>query len=328
MKAGEPPQALPPEVLAQAADWFARLQDPAADAGERSRWSAWHASSPRHAQAWREVEAVWGGFDALPPALAQQALAQAAGRQRARRQLLKRGGAGLLSVMGVSVLGWQALQPQAALQTAHGQTGQWTLADGSRLWLNTASRADLAFGPQQRQIRLLEGELLLQAEADRQLLPRPLLLDTGRAQLRVADDGPSRFAWRELGREGGLLSVYQGRVELALRQGDAPPRRVSAGQSLQLRPGGELAEGRALALHEAWSRGLLVAENMRLDDFLAELSRYRRGWLDCEPALASLRLVGSFPTQDSERALQALAETLPLQIGRPLPGWTRLRARA
>lgn len=316
--------ALPPDVLAQAADWFARLQDPAAGPGERARWSAWRAASPQHAQAWHQVETVWGGFDGLPAALAQQTLDQAASRLRARRQALRRGGAGLLGVFGLSLVGWRLLEPQGALQTALGQTRQWALADGGRLWLNTDSHADLDYGPQQRRIRLHEGELLLQAEADSQALPRPLLLETGLAQ--VSPLVPSRFAWRDEGRGGGLLSVYQGQVELQPRRG--PTRRVEAGRSLRLRPGGGQLEGRALALHEAWSRGLLIAENMRLADFLAELSRYRPGRLDCEAALAELRLVGSFPTQDPERALRALAETLPLHIERPLPGWTRLRARA
>ncbi|MFN5048831.1 DUF4880 domain-containing protein, partial [Roseateles sp.] len=134
------------QVLKEAADWFARLQDPALSEPERRRWQAWHQTSPRHAAAWREVEAVWGDLSplqALPAGLAQETLARA-GLQR--RRLLQRSGTALLGLGAVATLGWQiqAQHPLADLRTALGQRGHWTLPDGAGLWLNSASAADLS----------------------------------------------------------------------------------------------------------------------------------------------------------------------------------------
>src|SRR2546427_8064244 len=52
---------------------------------------------------------------------------------------------------------------------------------------------------------------------------------------------------------------------------------------------------------DAWSRGQLWVDNQRLDDFLAELNRYRPGWLHADPAVAGLRFSGVFPLDEGDR---------------------------
>lgn len=314
------------QVLEEAADWFARLQDPALSEQERRRWLAWQQASPQHAAAWREVEAVWGSLSplqALPARLAQETLARA-GLQR--RRLLKRSGAALLGLGGVATLGWQiqALHPLADLRTAVGQRGHWTLADGAGLWLNSASAADLSEDGSRRSVQLRHGELLLDSRSDRPALPRVLQLDTPLGQLRPLGVLGARMAvLLEDGGRQGLLSVYSGVVELRHRRGQT--RRIEAGQSLRLSAQSAVAPLRpATALREAWTRGLLVAEQLRLDEFLHELSRHRHGRLDCPEALAARRLVGAYPLRDPKASLAAAVASLGLRTRTVLPGWTRV----
>ena len=85
---------------------------------------------------------------------------------------------------------------------------------------------------------------------------------------------------------------------------------------------GPLAAARAE--HQAWATGVLLADNQRLEDFLAELSRYRHGYLGCDPRIADLRVVGAFPLADTDRVLQALAATLPVRIERRMAWWVSL----
>ena len=80
----------------------------------------------------------------------------------------------------------------------------------------------------------------------------------------------------------------------------------------------------ASAEHQAWTTGVLLADNQRLEDFLAELSRYRHGYLGCDPRIADLRVVGAFPLADTERVLDALAATLPVRIERRMAWWVSL----
>jgi transmembrane sensor len=73
---------------------------------------------------------------------------------------------------------------------------------------------------------------------------------------------------------------------------------------------------------------MLLADKMRLADFVAELSRYRRGALYCDPAVAGLQVSGAFPIDDTERVLRMLVSTYPVDAVTRLHGyWVTLVAR-
>jgi transmembrane sensor len=73
--------------------------------------------------------------------------------------------------------------------------------------------------------------------------------------------------------------------------------------------------------------GALVADEMRLADFLAELGRYRRGVLRCDPALADLRFSGVFPLNDTAAILAMLPQSLPVRVRTFSPYWVHLEKR-
>ena len=72
--------------------------------------------------------------------------------------------------------------------------------------------------------------------------------------------------------------------------------------------------------------GMLVANDQRLDAFLAELSRYRPGWLRCDPAVAGLRISGAFAIDDSDQTLRALSTTLPVRVVQTTRYWVTVVA--
>ena len=92
----------------------------------------------------------------------------------------------------------------------------------------------------------------------------------------------TRFTVRE-DDEDARVAVFEGAVEI--RPAGAPDAaiRLDAGQ------GSRFSRYRAdlpTPVSEdaaSWSRGVLVADAWRLDDFLAELGRYRPGLLRCDP---------------------------------------------
>ena len=69
---------------------------------------------------------------------------------------------------------------------------------------------------------------------------------------------------------------------------------------------------------------MLVADNLRLADLLDALGEYRSGYLGLDPSLADLRISGSFPLHDSDKALAALPPSLPVRIERLGNWWTRV----
>ncbi|MNT75259.1 fec operon regulator FecR [compost metagenome] len=66
---------------------------------------------------------------------------------------------------------------------------------------------------------------------------------------------------------------------------------------------------------------MLLADNLPLSDFVTELARYRRGLLRCDPAIASLRVSGTFPVGNPRQALAMLEATYPVDIASRLGGY-------
>lgn len=305
------------QVLQAAAQWFAVLQSGAVSESDRQAWRDWLAI-PEHAKAWQRVEQISGRFEPLtgsPFSSAATVLMQR--REPNRRQAFKTlsflCGGTLLACAG-GALPWRSWA--ADHRTAVGEVRDWRLDDGSRLWLNTDSAMAVAFTAQARQLSLYRGELLLQAAADR----RPLRLRTSEGDLRVRDVAKFSVVQRDGGTQ---LSVFQGAVDIQPAERGSV-HTVSQGQQVAFDSRQIKTERPAQPGRQAWSSGVLLADDLRLDEFVAELARYRQGYLGCDPRVAGLRVVGAYPLADTERILEALASTLPLRINRRLPWWVSL----
>ncbi|WP_313515015.1 FecR domain-containing protein [Pseudomonas sp.] len=303
-------------VLQEAADWFAVLHSGRVREDERLAWQAWLAQ-PDHAHAWRKVERLSGQLQRLSGEPGGRAAAGMLGSRSGRRQALKTlsvlCGGGALAWLGgdrLSARGWFASQ-----RSAVGEVRDLRLADGSQLWLNTDSAVDIAFDDAARTLALYRGEILVDAPTER----RPLLLRSAEGVLR--SERGAHFSLRQLDGET-QLSLYAG--DFMLRGAGSAATLLSAGRQWRFSPDGAITSGPLQRARQAWSGGMLLADDMRLDAFLAELGRYRHGYLGCDPRIAGLRVVGAFPLADTERVLDALASTLPVRVQRRLPWWVSL----
>jgi len=310
------------EDLQQAADWFAVLQAGSPSEAERQQWQRWLDSGPRQRAAWQRVEAVAGEFAGLAGLPARRALdargaAASARRRTALRALAVAPVAGLAAWLGAGQLPWRGWV--AAHRTQTGERREIVLADGSRLWLNTATALDVDFSAGLRRIVLHRGEVLLTSGHAAAHASRPLVVDVPQGRLTALG---TRFSVRhEEGGDAVRLAVFEGAVEA--RPADVgAPRTLAAGQQARVFADRVEAPVSVAPEEDAWTRGMLVADGMRLGDFIAELGRYRPGYLGCAPEVAELRLVGAYPLADTERILAALQATLPVKVHRPLPWWT------
>lgn len=317
------PEQAADAVLREAAEWFATLQDGAGET-ERQRWRQWLAADPRHAQAWARVEALSRRFDHLAPRLDRRAARSAFGQiDRSRRRHLKRlgvaAGGGLLAFAGLREQGWQRWTADYA--TAVGKRREARLPDGSRLWLNTDSIVRLAFDGRQRQLQLLRGELRIDTVPDSGEPARPFEVALDAGWLRPVG---TRFSVRREG-DACRVAVLEGAVRVQPRT-QAQALLLPAGQQLRFDARGAGTAQAAPAHGDAWTRGMLVADGMRLADLAAELARHRRGHLACAPEVAALRVVGAYPLDQPEQIWQALERSLPVRVFRPLPWFVRIEA--
>lgn len=329
--AGQP--ALDPAIVQRAAEWMARLWSDQAGAEDQAACAAWRAAHPDHEYAWQQLQLFESKLGSVPAGVARRALREpadpapnldAAGQARRRAlQLLSVGAAvGGLAYLARGSDGWRLAM--AELRSASGEVRTITLPDGSRLALASASAVDLRFTDSERLIVLRAGEIEISTAPDPWPVARPLRVQSRQGTVRALG---TRFTVRQH-EDASRVRVFEGAVEI--RPADAPATvvRLDAGQGASFSARRVGAASPVRDSEAAWSRGLLVADGMRLDDFLAELARYRPGLLGCDPAVAGLRVSGVFSLRASDRALHNLTLALPVSISYRTRYWVSVRAKA
>lgn len=318
------------ESLQEAAQWFAVLCSEEATERDRERWRAWLDQRREHRDAWQYVEKVSGQFDVLDSQADKQAADRAlkSGNKSAatRRRVL-----GVIAAMsGAGVLGWLGTQDgpvrnkvlawRADYKTGVGEIRDFLLADGTRIWLNTASALDEHYGTDLRRIRLLGGEALIETAVD--AARRPFVADTDHGRMTALG---TRFVIRHH-EAHTYLAVYEGRVEIRTEDGTGV-RILEANQQVTFNGHAIGEPSPADRARQAWSRGILVANDIPLRELVAELARYRRGYLGCAPEVADLRVMGTYSLRDPDRILALLEEALPVKVSRTLPWWVTVQAK-
>ena len=310
-------------VLDAAIAWQLSLD--AGDGGlvAREAFSQWLASDEEHARAWRQL----GLLDqrvSVASGPARAALLQSREGIRRRVRKLGSGLASIALVCGLALLAGERYVPihylLADQRTATGEQRTLTLADGTRINLNTHSAIDVRFDEQRRLIVLQEGEILVETGHND---ARPFYVQTRDGSLRAL--GTRFIVKREA--DATRLSVLQSAVG-AQPEALAQEQIFKAGEQVLMHSKGL---GPLLAVTpgtDAWTRGMLVVDNARLGDVVAELGRYRSGYLGVDKRVADLRITGSFPLHDTTLALNALLPTLPVQIEQHTPWWVTVAMKA
>lgn len=319
------------DSLEQAAQWYATLYVGDASETQHAAWSAWLRERPEHRRAWQHIEAVSSRFAALRSdgdgerEAATVAIEVSAKRRHGRRQALR----GLLLLAGSGLAGWLTWRTtpvqdivtalSADYRSATGELREVALADGTRVWLNAGSAMDVDFTAAYRLLTLRTGEILVDTGHDRQ--GRPFFVDSRFGRMQALG---TRFTVKQAP-DHALLAVFEGRVAIRNRAGQEEI--VSAGGQRRF-SGTEIDAAEAVdPAREAWSRGVLLAQDVRLDAFLVELSLYQRGHLGVDPQVAGLRVVGRFPATNPAQALAMLERDLPIRVKRVLPWWVTVEAR-
>lgn len=297
-----------PAIVRRASEWMARLWSGEASEEEKAACAHWRAEHPEHERAWRALQMFEQKLDGLPHEVAHRVLREPADKAYQKHNETRRllglglvlgGAAVMLRSTGV----WQ--RTMADFSTDTGEIRTITLADGTRIALATATAINVHFDAQERRVILHAGEILVTTAPDTASVHRPFRVSGRHGDMEALG---TRFGVRQ---EAGSsqVSVFEGMVALRCA---GVTRRIRAGEGCRysaetLAPLTTVQESAA-----AWSNGVLLAENMRIADFVAELGRYRPGLLGCEPAVAELRVSGVFPLRDTDRALKNLSLALPV----------------
>ena len=286
-----------------AADWVVRLAAPDVSESDALAFAAWLAADPANPAAYDRALAVWQAFEAQAPAVRE---ALKTGPRPSRRAwiapLAAAAAAAALAVIVAPQLRRESAP--AAYATAAGEHRSLTLADGSHIDLNGATRLTVALRRGRRDVRMEAGEAIFDVAHDPS---RPFVIVAGDRAIRVVG---TQFDVRR--RDGELaVTVTRGLVEVG-------PASGAAGQTLRLHPGQKLqhlegASGQRISAAPAdealgWRSGRLVYRGQPLSQVVADLNaQFRRPITVSDPALAATPISGVLILDDEDAVVRRLA---------------------
>lgn len=307
------------QIAEAAATWYVQFQSAAPTDSQRQAWRRWLDSDPAHRRAWEQMELLQAHLGTLPADATRRALSS---RQQ-RRQVLK-----LVAVAGaLGMLGWSArdsIPPGeiwAQHRTALGEHSAITLADDTRVELNTDTAVDILYDSTQRLIRLYKGEILV--TSGKRGDSRPLMVATGDGRVQALG---TVFSVRKLS-TATRVGVLEDEIQLWPEDAYAQECRLRAGQSADFDRLHVSAPRLYVKSEAAWVNGQLIVLDASLGDVIEELGRYRRGVMRCDEGAKQLRVSGTFKVNDVDAVLGNLQSTLPITVRYFTRYWVSLERR-
>jgi transmembrane sensor len=333
------PAAPSTEADDAALDWFVRRTGGPLDAEDEAAFQAWLTADATHRWAFARYQDDWRALDALSDddlrmlkrkladdkaAVAVQA---APHRRNGWREWFAWAPQAAFAAVALVVscggyLAWNLWQQQAlftqSFATARGQQLEVSLPDGSRLRLDTLTRAEVAIYRGRREVRLPQGQAMFQVAGD---AARPFDVLAGPLRITVVGTRFSvRFTPDVPGQAGVQVAVEEGRVRVA-RAG----RSAAHDAAIELVAGQQVASdmtgllGAVSAVPAAgvapWRESRVSFDNTPLDQALAEFGRYGPVHLSVrEPDVAALRVTGTFDPRRLDNFARLLPQVLPVRL--------------
>jgi transmembrane sensor len=294
--------------LDEAGDWLVRLQSEVVSEADALAFDAWLSTSPDNAEAFDAVLKLSHEVEASRLAL-KIALPRPQ-PERSRRWVLWGGGlaAGAMAASAATLM----LLPAAtqSYATGPGERRKVTLADGSVLEMNGATRLEVRFAGRERRVELASGEASFDVAHDAR---RPFIVAAGDRAVRVLG---TRF---NVKRRGGRLSVAltRGLVEVASNGGTSRRYRLHPGQRLDAMEGAVESQIVTGAAEEAfgWREGRLIYRDATLGEVVDDLNaQFARPTRIEDPSLAAVKLSGVLVLDDQRAVINRLSLLTPIEV--------------
>lgn len=194
------------------------------------------------------------------------------------------------------------------LVTPRGSEYSLTLADGTQVWLNAASRLRFFTSDRGRERRVwLEGEAYFEVTHDAR---RPFIVESGGQSIRVLG---TRFNINSYeGDRAIYTTLVEGSVAIApLTGGDAVTLEPGQQAEYSRRNGGAIAvKAVDTSLATAWMNGTFIFAHASVTEIMENLSRWYSFEFEVSPLLDGLRFSGQFPRcENLDKILSIIAST-------------------
>lgn len=323
---------LPQSVIDEAAAWVVRLSADDASEADYLALETWLASAPEHPLAFDEAEGLWAALDddrgALDAALTRAAVratvsVTALPKGRARRPARRNWIVGGLAMAAAAVVAAFLFLPgdrATVYVTAPGERRTISLADGSTIVMNGASRLEVRLSGKERRVEMGSAEAAFDVVRDTR---RPFRVTAGESRIEVL--GTAFDVRRDEG--STRVSVSRGVVRVSDLASPARNVRLTAGQSVARDDATDMIEVTAGAPEIAgWLSGRLVYNDRPLSEVAADLSRAWPTPVRTVGNASDIRFTGVLTLDDQASTLRRLETFLPVSVSRA-DGVIELRSR-
>jgi len=300
-----------PWIDETAASWFVRTQEGLSLEDEKLL-KEWLHADPKHQEAYASFVTLWADIDQLKP------LYVATPRKKIFRPLWLTACVAAVVFMFISTVQWYMhkdhLEFSQNVDTPIGSIREYTLNDGTSLFLDTDTHASIEYYDHKRLVRLNQGQIALHVTKDPQ---RPLFVDVHNVQVRVTG---TRFEVRCVANEEVRVSVEEGSVDISYTdnpyEGRIKLSSLHATDRVTITPQGIEKETIKLSNGSIspWKNGRLLFEHTPLKEVLSEFERYGAKSVTLSPKLASIPISGTFEVKQFAGFIEHLPKALPLNV--------------
>lgn len=283
-----------------AIEWFVRLRAGLSSPEEKAEFEQWLAADAENATAFDEVLHMHGHLAGMSPSRRQRA-------RRARGMRAMSAAAALAASVAIFLcFDDVAMRLRADHYADVGERKLVTLADGSRVQLDSKSSIALRYSAAERRVKLLDGEAWFEVAPD---TSRPFVVEAGDGAV-TALGTVFDIALRN---SGARVTVNEHRV-LVASGGNAVVVEEGQQSVYERHAAARAPENVDVDLATAWRRGKLIVTKQPLRDVLAAIGRYHRGFVYCvDQSVCARRVSGVFGVDDAMRSLSEIEVSLGLR---------------
>ncbi|ATQ67694.1 MULTISPECIES: FecR family protein [Methylosinus] len=282
-----------------AIDWVMRCNDGPLSKRERAAFRAWLLADEANQDAFDKISSVVGrlrsmNFETSP-------------ETRGKPPAVWLSAAAVALTAATLAFGDLATMLRSGYYTWPGETKLITLADGSRVHLDSRSAIAVDYRAAERRLVLLEGQAWFEVAAD---AARPFVVAAGQGTTTALG---TAF---DVSLDHGRTSVTVGEHRVAVVSGGRTVV-VGEGEQSSYDDGAAAAAPRKVDLLRAtsWRNGSLIFENATLGEVVEAFGRYHRGHvIFADPNLRSRRVTGVFDADDPVESLEEIEAALGLRM--------------
>jgi transmembrane sensor len=309
----------PASIRRQAIAWIYKLAKPSVTEDEKAECKAWLHSAPENAREFllasalldlqsqqrrglpriqTVLERLESTEESASTGVTPHARVPLPARPSRRRPYAASVVAAIVAIVVTAMVLWPDAAP--SYSTGIGESRRIALDDGSTIQLNTDSRVRMTITSRRREAHLSRGEALFDVEYDAQ---RPFDVITQCGTMRALSTTFVVYA-----RPNGTcdLVVENGRVGASSR---ADYQTISPHQLAFIADAVDVQQLTPPELQRrlAWTHGLLMFENTRLADAVAQFNRYNKTQLLVDPRVENIAIGGRFIATRAREFAAALA---------------------